>query len=111
MVEKLSKKCKSFVFCMIFVASAAFSQQISLKESTSKPFAHPSRFFYSTIRGPQYTIRPVSGDFYVKNLGFFCKQELKLEAITRIPFRFRLGSLNYCDRMEGKKNAGILPAY
>ncbi len=40
----------------------------------------------------------------IKNLPFFCDKEYKLEKITKIPFRFRLGSVAYCDKMEGKNN-------
>lgn len=45
----------------------------------------------------------LSPDFYSKNLGAICKQELILQKKTNIPFRFRLGSLEYVNRMEGKK--------
>lgn len=41
-------------------------------------------------------------DYYTTHFGFFCKKELAFEKSTGIPVRFRLGSLDYCNTLEGK---------
>lgn len=47
---------------------------------------------------------PVAANFSVQHLPFFCDKEFKLEKLTKIPIRFRLGSVAYCDRLEGKNH-------
>lgn len=47
-------------------------------------------------------LRLVDQDFYSNNLSFFCKKELQIEKLTKIPFRVRLGSLDYVNTLEGK---------
>ena len=52
----------------------------------------------------QLQVKPViPADFYTCNFGFFCKKELSIEKVTKIPLRFRVGSLQQCNYYEGKK--------
>lgn len=55
--------------------------------------------------------RVISADFYSRNFGFFCKKELEFEKKTKIPLRFRLGSIRYTDYLEGKPNSGFGEGY
>lgn len=37
------------------------------------------------------------------NLAFFCKVEVQLEKKVKLPVKFRLGDVDYVDRLEGKR--------
>jgi hypothetical protein len=52
-----------------------------------------------------FTIKPLPVSFYSDHLGIICRKELQLDKITPMPFRFRLGSLDYVNWMERKPNA------
>lgn len=51
---------------------------------------------------PETTLQPVHPDYYVRHFGVMCKAEYKLEKKTGIPLRFRVGTQEYVDRLEGK---------
>jgi hypothetical protein len=45
----------------------------------------------------------LSPDIYVKSLGIMCRQEWKVEKYLHVPLRVRMGSLEHCNYLEGKK--------
>jgi hypothetical protein len=51
-----------------------------------------------------FSIYPViPQNYYTQHFGVMCKKELVIEKATGIPFRFRLGSIQQCNYLEGKK--------
>jgi len=123
-------KGKFLIFCMIFVAGGVFSQNRGDKIHSEQHVYNinpafkaipvitafhvfsgkkklPEKFI---IPGPELlplpaTISLISADHYTKHFGFFCKKELQFEKASKIPLRFRLGSLQYNDYLEKKPNA------
>lgn len=76
-------------------------------------FAHTAWFWYDVVWMNASSTTHKSGfvapsmvslsDHYWEELGFFCKVEIKMEQKTRFPVRFRLGSVDYVDYLEGKR--------
>ena len=50
----------------------------------------------------KFIVAAYSNNFYTQNFGFFCKKEIQLQKVIKVPFVFRLGSVEMCDRLEGK---------
>ncbi len=110
---------KICVVCFFFFISAKASAQVtfntSLKEkdfilkNSVKLSGYPLHFITSTIGNqPVKKINNwsvnngITQDYYTRNFGFFCKQELRVEKAIKFPLRFRLGSLQQCNYYEGK---------
>jgi hypothetical protein len=47
-------------------------------------------------------MRVLASNYYSSNLPFFCKQELQIQKLTKVPIKFRIGSVEEVDRLEGK---------
>ncbi|MCY7293556.1 MAG: hypothetical protein LH615_15370 [Ferruginibacter sp.] len=105
----MKSKFITLLFCTFFVASLVYSQ-------TKIPFGLEKSFYKITVADTAKTskrsISPymlVSPSFYSNNLAFFCRQEIKFEKVTKIPLKFRLGSVQQVDYLEGKKGTFLFP--
>ena len=103
----------SFTFCIEVTAQMPepilkkATINLSLNDSTRDVNTIiPSKTLLSNIffQNTSFQNSMLPANHYSANLGFFCKKELAREKITIIPVKIRLGSLNYCNQLEGKAN-------
>lgn len=74
----------------------------SLMQFTSYPKPAFTGAFYPT---PPPNDPPLSlNRLYAEQMPFFCRIEHQLGKKTNVPFKFRLGSVEYVDWMEGKSH-------
>lgn len=69
------------------------------KNLTPKPFVFQSNYYVAQIKKPIIALRL---DFISSTQGFMCRQEWEFEKKTKVPFKLRLGSIDYVNKMEGK---------
>lgn len=85
------------LFVNLFLITA-----VSTKAQLMLNSVPPKQVMTDSLRNTGF--RLLSEDYYSKNLSFFCKKELQIEKITKVPLRFRLGSLEHVNQLEGKQS-------
>ena len=77
----------------IFSLSQSLAKpSLSIQKSPSIPFTkRNASLSYQAPKVYQY-----------QDLAFFCRLEVKMDRASKMPVRFRLGSVDYVNRLEGK---------
>lgn len=81
--------------------SRIFPIKSAIKPATKIPFAISNLERSSPNHLISFSAIPEN--YYTQHFGIMCKKELAIEKATKIPFRFRLGSIQQCNYLEGKK--------
>jgi hypothetical protein len=81
----------------IFIVILTCSTKLNAQNSLTKPMiALP----IDSLK--KLPLRVLAANYYSSNLPFFCRKELQIQKITQMPVKFRIGSLDEVDRLEGK---------
>jgi hypothetical protein len=90
----------TLTMCLL-ISAGAFSQGLQKLRKYPVIFMLPKQTFrLSGVTGNKIE-QPVPQNFYAQHLGFFCRQEIKMKQ-AHVPVTFRLGSMDYCNRLEQK---------
>jgi hypothetical protein len=78
---------------------------IGVSPASTSPFFSATSLLLQGSSDKMNIMQIVPGDYYVRHFGFVCKKEWQFEKTTHVPLRFRLGSLDYCNSLEGKRSS------
>jgi hypothetical protein len=117
----IKEAIKIICFLSLIIANLAVSGQqqrfvdfkiisapkISITKSYEKNFVmmRAQQPQFPSREAMEYTNGFIRADHYTRNFGFFCKEELQIQKRTGVNFSLRLGTLDYCNFLEGKTNA------
>jgi len=87
-------KCLFIFFIAILVTSSKAASQLHLKGMPD-------------TLDKKISLKVLPQNFYSQHIGFFCKKEVQIQKLTKLPFYFRLGSAQYTDYLEKKPNSFI----
>ncbi len=107
------------IFIYIFFQSIIAEAQVADYQLLKQQFNYQRAFTFEKILLPSIDVfSPVKPTVVARNqvpkvynyeqLAFFCKLEVKIENITKLPIKFRLGDFQYIEKLEGKPYSPFL---
>jgi len=100
----MNSKKKTFIAItvkLVFSIVCVQAQNITDSARQKHVFFSPLYTNLSVIKQP-VSPNQLPANFYVKQLPFFCTKELQVQKAVGIPVKFRLSTVEYCDKLEGK---------
>ncbi len=98
-----------------FLAKAQINYPVKIVDKGSPVIRVTPGLLPQTIRSSDTTttatvynngLEYMISNYYTSTLGFFCRKEIEIEKALRMPVKFRLGCVEYTDKMEGKCGGG-----
>jgi hypothetical protein len=98
---------KFFLFLLMSVAIKGFAQRTNVIIQPLQLVKYKTVVLQNIIKNnqtitPYLTSKPIPSNYYTSCFGFVCKKELQMQKRLKLPIYFRLGSLAYCNKLEGK---------
>ena len=106
--NKICGLTATFFLCVLFSsAQVSYVTRVSATNQFKKEYKPVynlvSKAPKNEVLNPFTRFTVIPQNYYTQHFGFMCKKELAIEKATKIPFRFRLGSLQQCNYLEGKR--------
>lgn len=95
----MQKTVFAAIVCFVYASSAAGQAKT---DSLQSKVPHAGFLPDSSLAKPVFLPAPVPANFYSAHLPFFCDKELKLQKAVKMSVKFRIGSVEACDKLEGK---------
>jgi|SRR5690348_14886041 len=97
------KRKRFFALIVKFILCAPVIHAQSSVDSSKQKQVHILPAYNKSFFLKQPNILP--GNFYSSRLPFFCSKELQIQKATGFPIKFRVGSVEYVDKLEGKNKS------
>ena len=95
------KMCVILILLGIFVPCCCFSQDTLRALPRMRFLAGTVQTFTQPAPQTDKNVRIIPENFYENGLGFFCRQEIKMQQV-HVPLVFRVGSMDDCNYLEQK---------